>query len=106
MSEVKIIRLTSGEEVLCKAEKTDTGWKANNPAIIVPAGQGAIGLMGWMPYTKAYEVGIDIKDEHIMFVNEPQEELYNEYNDAFGSGIIVPKTSPVSAAPAGLKLTT
>ena len=105
MSEVKIIRLTTGEEVLCKAEKTDTGWKANKAALIVPAGQGSIGLMGWMPYTKAYDNGIEIKDANVMFVSEPHDELLNEYNDAFGSGLVVPKKGAVTDA-SGLKLTT
>mgnify|MGYP003657367131 FL=1 len=104
MSEIKILRLTTGEEVLCKAEKTDTGWFAKKAAIIIPAGQGSIGLMGWMPYTKAYKEGIEIRDEFIMFVSEPHEELYNEYQDAFGSGLIVPKKGEVSGS--NLKLTT
>jgi hypothetical protein len=105
MSEVKIIRLITGEEVVCKAEKTDSGWTAHKAAIIVPAGNASIGLMGWMPYTQAYQDGIEIKDDHVMFVSKPHEELFNEYNDAFGSGLIVPKKQgPVSGA--GLKLTT
>jgi hypothetical protein len=103
MSEIKIIRLTTGEEVLCKAKKTKTGWIANKAALIIPTGQGSIGLMGWMPYTKSYEDGIEIKDEFVMFVSEPQEELYNEYNTAFGSGLIIAKESPTGSP---LKLTT
>jgi len=103
VSEVKIIRLTTGEEVLCKAEKTDTGWKAKNAALIVPTGQGAIGLMGWMPYTKVYKEGIEIKDEHIMFVSAPEDELFNEYNEIFGSGLIIAKGEPTGPS---LKLTT
>jgi len=91
MSEVKILRLTTGEEILCKTEQTDNGWKAIKPALVIPVGKGQIGLMGWMPYTKAYENGIDIKDEHVMFISDPHEELLNEYSDAFGSGLIVPK---------------
>jgi len=106
MSEVKILRLTTGEEVLCKAEKTDIGWLVKKASVIIPAGQGAIGLMGWMPYTKAYEDGIEIKDEFVMFVSDPQEELYNEYNDAFGSGLIVPKNDKTVVGGAPLKLTT
>ena len=105
MSDVKIIRLTTGEEILCKSEKTNTGWKAKKAALIVPAGRGSIGLMGWMPYTKAYEDGIEIEDAHVMFVSEPHEELYNEYNDAFGSGLVIPKTESVTDA-SGLKITT
>ena len=105
MSEVKIIRLITGEEVLCKATKTKTGWKANKASLIVPAGQGSIGLMGWMPYTTAYDDGIEIKDEHVMFIQEPHDELLGEYNQAFGSGLIVPKKEKVTSG-SGLKLTT
>ena len=97
MSEVKIVRLCTGEEVLCKAEKTDDGWMLNKASLIVPADRaGSIGLMGWMPYTKAYDTGIEVKDKDVMFVSEPHEELYNEYNQAFGSGLVVPKTPQVS----------
>ena len=106
MSEVKIVRLTTGEEVLCKAEKTDTGYTVKKAALIVPAGAGSIGLMGWMPYTKAWETGIEISNEHIMFVSDPQDELMDEYNDAFGSGLIVPKKKKNIVDGSGLKLTT
>tara|TARA_R100001082_G_C4304784_1_gene134084 strand:- start:191 stop:490 length:300 start_codon:yes stop_codon:yes gene_type:complete len=99
MSEVKIVRLCTGEEVLCKAEQTDSGWKLNKAALIVPADRaGSIGLMGWMPYTKSYETGIEVKDKDVMFVSEPHDELLNEYNQAFGSGLVVPKKQQVSGA--------
>jgi len=103
MSEVKILRLTTGEEILCTAEKTDTGWTAKKASIIVPVGKGQIGLMGWMPYTKVYETGIELRDESVMFISEPQDELLTEYKEVFGSGLIVPKKE-VSGSP--LKLTT
>ena len=97
MSEVKIVRLCTGEEVVCKAEKTDNGWLLKKGALLVPADRaGSIGLMGWMPYTKAYENGIEVADKDVMFAVEPHEELYNEYNQAFGSGLVVPKKGDVS----------
>ena len=104
MSKIKILRLTTGEEVLCRAEKTDTGWIAKKASLIVPVGKGQIGLMGWMPYTKAYDDGIKIKDESVMFISEPQDELLNEYEEAFGSGLIIPKKEEVTGS--ALKLTT
>ena len=106
MSEIKILRLTTGEEVLCKAEKIEGGWQATKASIIVPAGAGSIGLMGWMPYTTSYETGIEIRDEFVMFVSDPQKELLDEYNDAFGSGLIVPKKNNNIVDGSGLKLTT
>ena len=105
MSEIKILRLTTGEEILCKAEKTDNGWMVKKASLIIPTGQGAIGLMGWMPYTKAFETGIEIKEENVMFTSEPQEELLSEYKEIFGSGLIVPKKADVIDG-SSLKLTT
>jgi hypothetical protein len=105
MSEVKILRLTTGEEVLCKAEKTDGGWKVKKSALIIPTGKGGIGLLPWMPYTTAFENGFEIREQDVMFEVQPQDELIDEYNDVFGSGLIVPKKADVIDG-SSLKLTT
>ena len=105
MSEVKILRLITGEECLCKAEKTDEGWNVKKSALIIPTGKGGIGLLPWMPYTTAFEDGFKIREQDVMFVIQPQEELIDEYNDVFGSGLIVPKKEKIIKGPS-LKLTT
>jgi len=105
VSKVKILRQITGEEVLCKAEKADEGWKAKKSALIIPTGKGGIGLLPWMPYTTAFEEGFEIREQDVMFVLQPQEELLDEYNDVFGSGLIVPKKEKVIEGPS-LKLTT
>ena len=36
------------------------------------------------------EIGIEIADEHITFKTTPVQELVNEYNTHFGSGLVMP----------------
>ena len=92
MSQVKIVRLTSGEEIIAKVEKTETHVKMKKPAIIIPAGKEQIGLMGWLPYTKA-EDGIEIQLTSVLFIVEPMEEMIQQYEQSFGSGLVVPNST-------------
>jgi len=62
------------------------------PAIIIPAGQEQIGLMGWLPYTKAGQ-GIEIQLTSVLFIVEPLEEMAQQYEQSFGSGLVVPSST-------------
>ena len=107
MSEVKIVRLTSGEEIICKVVDGNTKDTKclKKPAIIIPVGEGRIGLSPWMPYAEVAD-GIEVNDVNIMFITKPVEEFLQEYNTAFGSGLIVPGAKDVvSGAVPNLKLT-
>ena len=107
MSEVKIVRLTSGEEIICKVVDGNTKDTKclKKPAIIIPVGEGRIGLSPWMPYAELTD-GIEVNDVNIMFITKPVEEFLQEYNTAFGSGLIVPGPKDVvSGAVPNLKLT-
>jgi|TARA_R100000008_G_scaffold83201_1_gene68324 hypothetical protein len=108
MSEVRVVRLQTGEEIICKLldGSTDNTKLLKKPAIIIPVGQGKIGLSPWLPYAEISD-GIEIKESHIMFITEPVEEFLNEYNTAFGSGLVVPGANEVVGAGAvpNLKLT-
>ena len=107
MSKVKIVRLQTGEEIICKVGDGKTkGTKClKKPAIIIPVGQGKIGLSPWIPYAEIAD-GVEVKDDNIMFITEPVEEFLNEYNTAFGSGLVVPTgNNEVVGAVPSLKLT-
>tara|TARA_R100001082_G_C4310334_1_gene136452 strand:+ start:537 stop:821 length:285 start_codon:yes stop_codon:yes gene_type:complete len=91
-----------------KTEKTEEGYSMKNVAIVLPAGQGKIGLAPFMPYCDMDE-GLQLKDRHVVFVIDPVTEFANEYSTSFGSGLVVPSAGDVVGAPAGmpdLKLTT
>ena len=86
--EVRIVRLSSGEEILCKCETNESSTTIKNPAILMPMGGGQLGMMEWMPYADYKELELDNK--FIMFTIKPQTELMNQYNEQFGSGLVVP----------------
>jgi hypothetical protein len=102
MSNVKIFRLNSGEEILTRFIENDTSWTFKDPAILIPMERGQIGLMPWMMYSKASS-GITIPNTFIAFTVEPLDELKNQYDSSLNKGIIT-STDSVSG-PSGLKLT-
>ena len=93
MSEVKIVRMGTGEEMIGKVTNNGDSCTIKNPAIIIPAGEGKIGLAPYLPYADI-EDGLEVHMNHIMFIAKPMKEFVNEYNAAFGSGIVVP-TGPM-----------
>jgi len=100
---VKVFRLNSGEEILARFEEKDTTYVLKDAAILVPVGQGQIGLMPWMMYTKAAK-GVELPKSYIAFTVEPLEELKTQYDASLNKGIVTPSQSvdPLSK----LKLTT
>ena len=100
--ETKIVRLNSGEEILCNWTGPETISPnechiLKKPLLIIPTGDGQIGLMSWMPYSKPKDEEIVIKDSFVAFIVDPAPELINEYNNAT-SNIVVPNKT-VSASP-------
>ena len=100
---VKVFRLNSGEEILARFEEKDTTFILKDAAILVPMGQGQIGLMPWMIYTKAAK-GVEIPKSFVAFTVEPLEELKSQYDSSLNKGIVAPSkgVDPLSK----LKLTT
>ena len=100
---VKVFRLNSGEEILSRFEEQNDAWLLKDPAILVPVGQGQIGLMPWLMYTKAAK-GVSIPKSFVAFTVEPLEELKKQYDNSLNSGLVTPSqgVDPLSK----LKLTT
>jgi hypothetical protein len=100
---VKVFRLNSGEEILARFEEKDTSYILKDAAILVPVGQGQIGLMPWMMYTKASK-GVEITKSFIAFTVEPLEELKSQYDASLNKGLVTPSQSVDTSG--RLKLTT
>ena len=91
MSSVKIIGLVTGEQIIGKEEVlTDSEILLKNCAIIVPVGDGKLGLAPWIPYSAAEKEGIVLRKDKIVFTVSPVVELLNQYSSIFGSGLVVP----------------
>jgi hypothetical protein len=74
---VKLFRLNSGEEILARFEEQTDSWLLKDPAILIPVGEGNIGLMPWLMYSKAAK-GVTIPKTFIAFTVEPLDEFQSQ----------------------------
>jgi hypothetical protein len=89
----KVMKLMNGEEIIADVKKEENGKiTLSSPAKIVmfPSEDEGMGmaLMPWFPYSDDEEAIID--RQNIIVTVTPSEHLTNEYNERFGSGIVVP----------------
>ena len=109
---VKIVRLNSGEEIICNVELDGEYQIIKKPCIIIPTGKGNIGLMPWLAYGDIGEEGIKVKESFVAFTFNPSAQMRNEYSQAFGSGLVIPENDvigaggPLGSVEPSLKLTT
>jgi hypothetical protein len=91
MTTIRIVRLTSGEELIGEYTKTETGITIKDPCVLIPSQEGKLLFVRWLPYAKTEE-GISISDTHVMFVLEAQKELQDHYTGAITNNLFVPKS--------------
>ena len=76
---IRLIRLTSGEEILVTILKENEIRKfVKNPILLIP-NREQIGFMPYMSYCEIDE--LMIKEEHIMFNVKPSDELTEQYKN-------------------------
>jgi len=95
MKNIQLIRLTSGEEIIADVDLNgiDTDTVILKDAIVlIPAGEGKIGFMPFMPYTKAKD-GLEVDMKFIMFMVDPVDSMVEQHRAA---------TSEIEIAPAGI----
>ncbi len=88
---IKILKLTSVEDIICDYEEIDGKCFIEKPAklLMVPTEDGGMGMgiMPWTPYSD--DEKFEIKKECIMLQPmEPSTGIRNEYSRIYGSGFI------------------
>ncbi len=89
---IKLLKLVTGEEVICELKDEGDNVVMENPIIMMPQGteDGKVGIamiMKWMP--SSTDESFKISKQHIMYTAEPHIELANHYSETFGSGIVI-----------------
>jgi hypothetical protein len=88
--EVKLVKLTTGEEILTNVERVSGGFRLSKPMILIPHQQG-LQMMPWLMFAAKDE--IEIEDKNVFIMYEPKKELVNGYKQQTG-GIV---TAPANA---------
>ena len=93
MSEIKIVKLVSGEELAVEiTEESDSSVTFKNPvACVLQRSQQTGGAaLGFMPWMHAADGPFTIDKSKIICVANVADEVKNGYNQIFGAGIVVP----------------
>ena len=90
---LKLLRLRSGEDVICEVLKESAELIfIKNPAMLMPVGsqgqQMQMGMAPWMPF--ADQTDFEIPRDWLVVVSDVVQDIANNYNQIFGSGIVVP----------------
>ena len=90
---MKLVRLSSGEEIIGKVKNNDDSITITDGYSLIPAGEGKIGFMPFMAYTKAKD-GITIDNKFVLFVVDPIDQLVDQVRE-MDTGIKVPSSKIV-----------
>jgi len=97
LNDVRVFRMRTfsmnGEEVIAKVtELRHDGYTVTNPAVFQVGmdnhGKQQMGIGELMPLAK--EKKLQLKSDDILYEYEPADGLKNQYNQMFGSGIVMP----------------
>lgn len=94
MANIKIVRLTTGEELICDLKVSNKDQVIlTDVAILIPTQQNQLGLAPFMAYSDAKD-GFHTTMASVMFIVEPVNELKNQYQQMF-SKVITPTSNLV-----------
>ena len=89
---IKYLKLITGEEVVADVTTNMDTYTLKNPIKLVLMPPMGLSMIGFCNFIKSETV--KIKHEHVMFMDELDDEIYNAYNQKFGSGIVLATNSP------------
>ena len=91
MKDVKLIRLITGEEIIAEVLDWKNGVLTIQNALVVIPQQGQVGFAPWATVINPEmpEIGLDMK--HVIYSVEVAEPVVKQYNEIFGSNIVLPE---------------
>lgn len=93
MSNIKSVRLVTGEDIVCDLDIGAEVATLKNPVqlMAIPSRTGGQPSFGFMPFPlMSNDKEVSVKVSHIVFTCDVAEDFLNQYNSVFGSGIVVP----------------
>jgi hypothetical protein len=95
MIDVKLLRITTGEEVIAELlSETEDTITVQNGLVVLPTNNG-LGFAPWASVISKEKPEITISKKHIVYIVETQEEVAKKYNEMFGSKLITPNEKKI-----------
>jgi len=90
MINVKLLRITTGEEVVAELlSETEETITVQNGLVVLPTNTG-VGFAPWATVISKENPEITMSKRHVVYVAEVQEDVCKKYNEMFGSKLITP----------------
>jgi hypothetical protein len=90
MINVKLLRITTGEEVIAELlSETEENITVQNGLVVLPTNNG-VGFAPWATVISKENPEITVSKKHIIYVVDVQEDVAKKYNEMFGSKLITP----------------
>ena len=90
MIDVKLLRITTGEEVVAELlSETEETITVQNGLVVLPTNTG-VGFAPWATVISKENPEITMSKRHVVYVAEVQEDVSKKYNEMFGSKLITP----------------
>jgi len=98
MDNLRIIKLVTGEEIVGDIkESNEKTLRIENPCILGigmnPNGKASLQMQPMLLFSE--QKVVELKTDHILYTVSVATEIKNKYNEIYGSGIVVPKKSPI-----------
>lgn len=95
MADIKLIKFTSGEEIVCSLISSGEGAMVIENGVTLVYHQNKEGTVsvGFSPFMPYHDGTIAIYHTSIAAVTDVKKELLNEYNRIYGSGIVLADAS-------------
>lgn len=89
--DIKLIKFVSGEEIIADIASSTSDAKIINDAVtlVYRPQEGGKMTVGFAPFMAYAEGQIALYNISILAISDPQEDLKNEFNRLFGSGIVI-----------------
>jgi hypothetical protein len=88
MSNTKVVRLNTGEEVIANIEESSHGnILLSKPLLLIPMQEGRLTFATWLPYNE--DDFVVVSESAIVFMINPVNEMLSQYQNATGQ-IITP----------------
>jgi hypothetical protein len=86
---IQVIKLATGEDILCEYVEKDDRAILTNPLRIMITPEGKLMAMQFSFFTEDNKFNLNINS--VLCVNDPTEQLINIYNSKFGGLVTAPK---------------
>jgi len=84
--EVKLIRMSSGEDIVTEVIKQDENFiGVKNPIVAIPTGGGKLGFAPWSPIVSKEIESLDINAKFVIYISDPDPDVVDQYKNMFST---------------------